>query len=305
MRVLVTGGAGFIGSHLVRALALRGAAVRVLDDFSSGSRERLASVARDIEILEGDIRDEAAAARATADVEAVFHLAAQVSVPRSVEAPAETADINVTGLATMLHAARAAGACRFVLASSCAVYGDGGEAVARSEDRPAHPASPYAASKLAGEAFVAAACRSGLPGLSLRYFNVYGPGQRPDSAYAAVVPAFRAALAAGRAPVLHGDGLQTRDFIHVSDVVRANLIALDAPAACLGRAFNVGTGQATTIMELALTLSGILRATVAPVHVEARAGDVRHSLASTALADQLLGFCAEVDLADGLRQLHE
>jgi nucleoside-diphosphate-sugar epimerase len=300
LRVLVTGGGGFIGSHLVRALLERGDSVRVLDDWSTGLRSRLQGLRGDLAVLDGDIRDEAAARAAVEGCDAVLHEAAQVSVAASVEAPRHAADVNVTGLATMLQAALGAGATRFVLASSCAVYGEP-RSEEQSEDDETAPASPYAASKLAGEAFVRAACREGLRGVSLRYFNVFGAGQRPDSAYAAVVPAFAQALREGRTLEIHGDGEQSRDLVHVGDVVRANLAALQAPDAALGRAFNVGTGRATSVNELARLMAGELAVPLKATHGAARAGDVRRSRASVRRAESELGFRASVGLAEGLR----
>ena len=296
MKVLVTGGGGFIGSHLVRALLARGDSVRVLDDWSTGLRSRLEGLTGDLDVLDGDIRDARAAERACDGAQGVLHEAAQVSVAASVDDPVTTADVNVTGLVTLL---RACGSRRFVLASSCAVYGEPAT-VRQAESDPVAPASPYAASKLAGEAFVRAACREGLRGVSLRYFNVYGAGQRPDSAYAAVVPAFFAALGSGLSPVIHGDGSQSRDLVHVDDVVRANLLALDAPEAALGRAFNVGTGRATSVLELARGIAGALGVTFTPTFAPARAGDVRASLADPSAAEAALGFRSRVGLPEGL-----
>lgn len=302
MRVLVTGGGGFIGSHLVHALLERGDGVRVLDDWSTGLRERLEPLSGDLEVIDGDIRDEAMVARACEGMNAVLHEAAQVSVVRSVEAPRETADINVTGLVTLLSAALTTGARAFVLASSCAVYGEPSAEI-QAESDSAAPASPYAASKLAGEAFVRAACREGLRGVSLRYFNVYGKGQRPDSAYAAVVPAFLSAYREGRRPVIHGDGTQSRDLVSVEDVVRANLAALEAPDAALGHAFNVGTGRATSVLELSRALAAVTGSSLEPEFGPSRPGDVRRSRADTRLAEKLLGFRARVELAEGLARM--
>jgi nucleoside-diphosphate-sugar epimerase len=302
VRVLVTGGGGFIGSHLVRALLARGDSVAVLDDWSTGLRSRLEGLSGDLEILDGDVRDARLAARACEGADGVLHEAAQVSVAVSVEDPVTTADVNVTGLVTLLGAALSAGARRFVLASSCAVYGEALSPRQSEADMPA-PASPYAASKLAGEAFVRAACRQGLRGVCLRYFNVYGAGQRPDSAYAAVVPAFFAALRAGRPPIIHGDGSQSRDLVAVGDVVRANLAALDAPDAAVGRAINVGTGRATSVLALAEGIAAALGVPLSPELGPPRPGDVRSSLADTSLAEELLGFRAETSLDEGLRAM--
>ena len=300
MRALVTGGAGFIGSHLVRALLARGDRVRVLDDFSSGTEARLASLGGSLDIIRGDVRDAASVARAVAGTDLVVHLAAQVSVPRSVVEPLFTADVNVLGTLRVLEACRAAGASRFVLASSCAVYGD--QPPPLRESALPMPLSPYAASKLAGESFVAAAAHGGLGAISLRFFNVYGAGQDAHSAYAAALPAFAAAVAAGRAPRLFGDGLQERDLIHVDEVVRAILLALEAPPEAVGHAFNVGTGRAITMLELARRVGEVLGQSVTPSHEPARSGDIRFSLADTTRARDLLGFEDRIDLVEGLRR---
>jgi UDP-glucose 4-epimerase len=300
MRVLVTGGAGFIGSHLVRALLARGDEVRVLDDLSSGRRERLADVLDRVDLRVGDVRDRLAVAAAVDGCRAVSHQAAIVSVPRSIADPLETVEVNLVGTARVLAAAIGAGAERFVLASSAAVYGDapGG---ARDEDDRLDPLSPYAVSKLAAEDLVALASRRhGLVGVSLRYFNVYGAGQAADSAYAAVVPRFAADVALGRPPIVHGDGEQTRDLCHVTDVARANLAALDAPAATAGEVFNVGVGRATSVNELAAALVRLSGRALAPRHDEPRPGDVRHSLAAVERARRALGFSALVSLEEGL-----
>ena len=300
MRVLVTGGAGFIGSHLVRALLARGDQVTVLDDLSTGRAENLAGLEQSIDFRRGDVRSADDVREAVARVDAILHQAAQVSVPRSVEEPVLTGDVNVLGTVRLLEAARHSGNVRFVLASSCAVYGDAPPPI--REDAQPRPVSPYAASKLAGEHFVAAAAHAGLRALSLRYFNVYGRGQDARSAYAAVVPAFAQALSEGRSPRIFGDGEQERDLCHVSDVVHANLLALEARPEAFGRAFNVGTGRAVTMNELARQIGGVLGRDIAPVHEPERAGDLRRSLADTALAREVLGFEAEIGLEDGLRR---
>lgn len=300
MRALVTGGAGFIGSHVVAALLAEGHSVRVLDDFSSGHEERLSPLAGPLEVLRGDVRDGEIVAKATESVNAVVHLAAQVSVPRSVAEPELTADVNVSGTVRVLEAGRRAHAGAFVLASSCAVYGDQPSPV--SESSLPRPNTAYAASKLAGEAFVAAFSEAGLPGVSLRFFNVYGSGQDANSAYAAALPAFVAAIGSGRPARLFGDGLQERDLVHVDDVVRAIGLALEVPTQARGRAFNVGTGQATTMLGLARLVGEILGRDMAPSHESARPGDLRFSRADVTLAREVLGFEARVDLAEGLRR---
>jgi UDP-glucose 4-epimerase len=302
VRVLVTGGAGFIGSHLVRALVAEGHAVRVLDDLSSGDAARLTPLGAAVDLLVADVRDAAACDAACRDVDAILHEAAEVSVPRSLEDPARTADVNVTGTVRLLEAARRHGVGRFVLASSCSVYGNPrGDAQAES-DTPA-PLSPYAASKLAGEQFVACFSHHGVPGLALRYFNVYGAGQRADSAYAAAMPAFLAALRRHERPVLFGDGRQARDFVHVDDVVSANLLALAAPDHALGRAFNVGTGRAVAMVDVARRLAEALGVEPAFSFGPPRAGDVLRSRADVRAATADLGFTARIDLDEGLRRM--
>lgn len=296
---LVTGGAGFIGSHLVHALLARGDRVRVLDDLSSGKRENLAEVARDVELVVGDVRDEAAVAAAVRGAAVVYHQAALPSVPRSIEEPARSFEVNVVGTHRLLLAARAAGARRLVLASSSSIYGDQPE-LPKHEAMAPRPCSPYAAQKLAGEQLGMACARSlGLEVVALRYFNVYGPRQDPASAYAAVVPAFAAALAAGQRPLIHGDGGQTRDFTFVEDVARANLLAGSVPGAS-GHAVNVAGGRRVSILEIFGEIARLVGSDLSPVHGPTRAGDVRDSLASVALAEQVLGWRPTTSLEDGL-----
>lgn len=298
MRALVTGGAGFIGSNLVDALVERGADVVVLDDLSTGFAENLNPAA---ELVEGNVADPDLVAKAVAGCEAVFHKAAHRAVFRSVERPLETDRVNVGGSLAVLVAARDAGVRRVVTASSSSVYG-GADQLPTPEDAPLLPRSPYAVSKLAGEHY----CRVfwelfGLETVALRYFNVYGPRQRPDSMYAAVVPLFIDALQTGRRPEVHGDGLQSRDFTFVGDAVAANLLALEAPSEdCAGRALNVAGGAAHTLMEVLAVLGEHLGVEPRPVHTDPRAGDVRHSFADIAAAERALGFRPEVGFPDGL-----
>lgn len=298
-RVLVTGGAGFIGSHLVRRLLDVGSRVAVLDNFSSGRRENLLDLLSDIELLEADIRDEDALRRAVRGRSAVFHLAAVVSVPQSVTDPATTHAVTVGGSVHLLCAARDAGAHRVVMASSSAVYGEN-EVSPKTEESAPSPTSPYGAAKLAMEGFGQAFAASyGLSVTSLRYFNVYGPRQDPAGQYAAVIPRFITALLSGRSPVIFGDGGQTRDFVHVHDVVQANLLAAVEETAA-GRVLNIAGGTPHSILALYETLRRITASAAEPIFAEVRPGDIRHSHASTALARDLLGFRPQVSLDKGL-----
>jgi nucleoside-diphosphate-sugar epimerase len=302
VKVLVTGGAGFIGSHLVRGLLDRGDEVVVLDDFSTGRRENLTGLEGPLRVVEADLQEPSALESAVAGCDGVLHHAAEISVPRSIQDPVRCTDLNVTGTVSALEAARRAGAMRFVLASSCAVYGDAGGGAPRAETDELRPISPYAASKLAAEQFVtAAALLHGMGAVSLRYFNVYGARQDPASPYAAVVPKFIEAHLAGRSPTIFGDGRQTRDFVHVADVVRANLLALEAPAQAAGRAINVGTGSSVDLLELAGSIGRLCGSGAAPDLQAERAGDLRHSRARVELAEELLGFKAANDLEAGLK----
>ncbi len=296
---LVTGGAGFIGSHLVDALVDAGATVRVLDDLSTGHRENLAHHAGSVELVEGDIRDPATCEQACRGMELVFHHAALGSVPASMADPAGAIAINVTGTANVFAAAQKAGVRRIVYASSSAVYGDCADVPAR-EDRRGAPLSPYAVSKWMNEelADVFARCY-GLTLVGLRYFNVYGRRQDPNGPYAAVIPKFFAAYTTGEAPSIFGDGTQTRDFIHVSDVVRANLLASTADIQG-AHALNIGAEAQTTVLELANTIRGLLGAIAPPKHVPARAGDIEHSRADIRRARELIGFEPGLSLTEGL-----
>jgi UDP-glucose 4-epimerase len=299
---LVTGGAGFIGSSIVRALLARGDAVRVLDNFSSGKRENLAGLARDVELVEGDVRAEADLARALAGVELVFHEAAIASVPRSLVDPVTNHDVNATATLKLLCAAKAAGVRRVVYAASSA-YGDE-PTLPKLESMPPAPLSPYAVSKLAGELYCQIfATAYGLETVSLRYFNVFGPRQDPASEYAAVIPRFITAALAGQGVTIYGDGEQSRDFCFIDNCVAANLLAGAAPAARVsGRVLNVACGAATSLNELVETLGTILGAPIAVTYEPARVGDVKHSRADIAEARARLGYEATTSFVDGLRR---
>ncbi len=298
MRALVTGGAGFIGSHLVDALVTRGDDVRVLDDFATGRRENLNGAA---ELVEGSVADEAAVARAVAGVEVVFHLGALGAVSRSVADPRASNAANVDGTLNVLTLGRDAGVRRVVFASSSSVYG-GAEQVPTPESVPLRPRSPYAVTKLTGDWYTRIFAELyDLETVVLRYFNVYGPRQRPDAAYAAVIPLFAAALVAGERPTVHGDGTQSRDFTYVTDVVAANLAAASAPAdAASGRAFNVAPGEGTNLLQLLDGLAQRIGVTPDPVFVDPRPGDVKISCADATAAREVLGWAPTVSIPAGL-----
>jgi nucleoside-diphosphate-sugar epimerase len=308
-RYLVTGGAGFIGSHLVGALLQQGGAVRVLDDFSGGKRENLerpvlSAAADRLEVLAGDIRDPQMVKEALDGVEVVFHEAAFVSVPESMERPSECFDVNIRGTWILLETARQAGVRRVVIASSAAVYGDS-EALPLSEQSASRPLSPYAATKMVGEIYATLYTRSlGLEITALRYFNVYGPRQRPDTQYAAAVPIFIRRLRDRAAPTVFGDGAQTRDLIFVGDVVRANLLAADHPAAA-GQVFNVCTGRSTRILDLLDSLYALMPGAPPPIFTQKRAGDIGASVGDPAKAESVIGFSARSSLAEGLKETIE
>lgn len=303
-RAAVTGGAGFIGSHLVDHLVQLGHDVAVLDNFSSGRRDNLAQSLGHIRLIEGDVRDEEAVRQALHGCRVVFHLAAVVSVPQSVEDPVTTHDVTVGGSVRVLTAARELGVERVIMASSSAVYGEN-EITPKTESLAASPTSPYGAAKLAMEGFGQAFAASyGLHVTSLRYFNVYGARQDPSSQYAAVVPRFIDALLSGSRPVIYGDGSQTRDFIHVDDVVRANLRAASSPAGA-GEVFNIAGGSPHTVLGLCNLLCAITGSAAAPVFEEPRPGDILHSHADIGRASTILGFQPRVDLQEGLTRTVE
>ncbi len=311
-RWLVTGGAGFIGSHLVQALLREGQRVRVLDSFATGGLDNLEAVRRHLpegswdrlELVIGDIRDSRRCKLAVRNVDFVLHQAAFVSVPASIEHPDEAHSVNVTGSVNLLLACREAEVRRVVVASSAAVYGEQQDLPLR-ENVPCTPLSPYAASKAAAEAYVGAFHRAyGLPAVALRYFNVVGP--RQSAAYAAVVPTWLRAMADGRAPTIFGDGRTTRDFCAVDNVVRANLLAALAPADALGRAYNIAAGRQTQLLDLVemlqgkLSRLGLARGLPQPTFAPARPGDIRRSHADITLAREALGYAPQVGLDQAL-----
>jgi len=300
---LVTGGAGFIGSNLVRELLGRGFAVRVLDNLSTGRRENLDEVADDVEVLEGDVRHLATVGRAVDGVSRVFHEAAIPSVARSVAAPFASHEANATGTLNVLIAARDAEVARVVYASSSSVYGNA-DRLPVSEDVTPHPISPYAVSKLAGEHYLGAFHASyALPTVSLRYFNVFGPRQDPASEYAAVVPRFVTAAVAGRPVTIYGDGEQSRDFTFVGDVVQANLLASEAPEAAWGRAFNVAYEERHSVKELLGEIRSLVPGVEQPEpeFVPPRPGEIRDSQADITAAREVLGYRPKFSFSEGLR----
>jgi UDP-glucose 4-epimerase len=300
--ILVTGGAGFIGSHLVEALVADGRRVRVVDNLSTGRLANLAHLGSRYEWVEGDLADFDTARRAAEGVEVVFHQAAIPSVPRSVAEPLASHASGPTATLHVLEAARQAGARRVVFAASSSAYGDTDELPKRESMSPA-PLSPYAAGKLAGEMYVHAYARTmGLDAVSLRYFNVFGPRQDPSSPYSGVISLFARALIEGRRPTIYGDGLQTRDFTYVTDAVAANLAAMKSPGPLAGAVFNVGTGRRVSLLDLVTSLNRLLGTAVEPEFAPARAGDVRDSLASLDRIRDTLGYAPSVPFEEGLHR---
>ncbi|MCS7306847.1 MAG: SDR family oxidoreductase [Thermoguttaceae bacterium] len=298
---LVTGGAGFIGSHLVERLVQQGATVRVVDNLSTGRRENLAGVWDKIQWFQGDVCDQALMREVVQGVDCIFHQAALASVPRSLEAPLETHAACATGTLTVLEAARRAGVRRVVYAASSSAYGNRPTSPKQETDLP-EPISPYGAAKLAGEYYCQAFTAAfGLETVVLRYFNVFGPRQDPDSPYSAVIPIFITALLRGRQPVIYGDGRQSRDFVYVDNVVEANLLAAHSPKA-VGQVLNIGSGQATDLLTLLAVLGRLLQVEVQPKFAPPRPGDVRESLADISLAQRLLGYQPRIDFEEGLRR---
>jgi len=300
MKYLVTGGAGFIGSNIVRRLLAEGHTVRILDNFSSGRRENLADILGKIELIEGDIRDYWTVVRAVRVIDCVLHQAALPSVPRSVENPLTSNAVNIDGTLNLLEASRQAGVKRFVTASSSSVYGETEELPKRESMVPS-PLSPYAISKLTNEYY----CRVywqlyRFPTVALRYFNIFGPHQDPKSEYAAVVPRFITAFQANRPPTVYGDGEQSRDFTYIDNCVQANLLAATADS-MVGQAFNVGCGAQFTLNQLLDYLRKIMGTKIQAVYEPPRSGDIRHSYAAI---DQIkrFGYVPSVDFVEGLKR---
>lgn len=298
---LVTGGAGFIGSHICEALVRRGDRVRVLDNLSTGHLSNMDSFRDAIDFIEGDLTDIETVRRVVEGVDGVFHEAALASVPRSVKAPLDTNAACVTGTLTLLDESRKAGVKRLVYAASSSAYGDQPTSSKRETDLPL-PISPYGAAKLAGEYYCRAfAATYGFETVCLRYFNVFGPRQDPDSPYSAVIPLFITAMLSGRRPVIYGDGLQSRDFTYVENVVHANLLAMDAEGVS-GRMFNCANGVNTSLLRLLAVLNELLGTGIEPIHEAPRTGDVRESLADITQARMMLGYETQVGFDEGLKR---
>lgn len=303
-RILVTGGAGFIGSHLVEELVRRGDHVRVLDNFSAGKRENLEPWSKQIEVQEGDVRNPFDCIRATRDIDIVFHEAAVASVPRSVSDPWGTNQINLDGTLQMLLASRENRVRRLVLASSSAIYGDA-PGLPKLETMLPCPISPYALHKLGSEYHCQLFTRLyGVETVALRYFNVFGPRQDPKSEYAAVIPKFITRMLGGQAPTINGDGKQTRDFIYIKDVVSANLRAAEASEA-VGQVINVARGESSDLLDLVKTLNSVIGSSFTPLFAPAQSGDVRDSRASIERMKTCLSFTPAHSFADGLAQTVE
>jgi nucleoside-diphosphate-sugar epimerase len=300
---LITGGAGFIGSHIAEALLERGGKVRVFDNLSSGHLENLAAFKDRVEFVKGDVRDAIALSQAMKGVRYVYHEAALVSVFDSVERPLDNNDINITGTLNVLRAAKAAGAQRLLIASSAANYGNN-PALPKREDMLPEPESPYAIGKIVGEYYLRIfSSLYGLETVSLRYFNVFGPRQDPRSMYSGVISKFTDVLAKGQTPTIFGDGGQTRDFVFVKDVVQANILAMHSDKVGKGEVFNVGTGRKASLLDLLDALCDAFGVKVQPVFKEARAGDIRHSLSDITKIRTTLGYEPKYTLHQGLKEL--
>ncbi|MBU0568973.1 SDR family oxidoreductase [bacterium] len=304
MKYLITGGAGFIGSNIAEKLVKEGEDVRILDNFSTGRRENIAPLLDKIKLIEGDLRDLPAVKEAVKGIDYILHQGAIPSVPRSIASPIESNEANANGTLNLLVAARDEGVKRVVYASSSSVYGDTPELPKREDMRP-NPLSPYAVAKLAGEYYCQVFFKIyGLETVCLRYFNVFGPRQDPTSQYAAVVPKFITAILCGKSPTIYGDGLQSRDFTYIENVIKANLLAAQSPEAP-GKVYNMACQKRFTLLELIDVLNEILGTKIEPVHADPKPGDVKHSLADITRAKNELGFKVEVDFKEGLKRTIE
>ena len=302
MRALVTGGAGFIGSHIAQRMVEAGHEVVVLDNFFSGSRANIEAIGRDVRVVEGDVRNLATVEECAAGCDVVFHEAAIVSVPYSVENPQESHDVNIQGTLNVLQAARTAGTRRVVFASSAAIYGEE-PTLPKTEAMRPEPMSPYGVEKLTGEHYLATWSKLfGIETVALRYFNVFGPRQDPKSAYSGVISIFVDRILAGKPITFFGDGSQSRDFVFVANVVDANILAATREGAS-GKAFNVACGKRTTLLELATLIERAADRTVTRSFAESRAGDIKDSVADITRAQTELGYAPGVDVEDGLKQL--
>lgn len=301
MHVLVTGGAGFIGSNIVEELLLQGHSVRVLDNFATGLRANIAPFTDDIELIEGDVQSYERVHNAVRGVEVVLHQGALPSVPRSIQDPLTTNAVNITGTLNVLLASRDSDVRRVVYASSSSVYGES-ETLPKHEGMALEPLAPYAVAKLSGEYYCQAFARVyPIETVCLRYFNVFGPRQDPTSQYSAVIPNFIGKMLAGRQPTIHGDGTQSRDFTYVANIVDANIRAATAEDVC-GEVFNVACGSAATLNQLVDELNTIIGTNIAPVYAERRLGDIRHSLADISKAKKMFDYEPTVGFSEGLRR---
>jgi len=304
-RILVTGGAGFIGSNLVHALLKRGDEVVVLDNFSTGRRENIASVLNDITLIEGSLANPEDVHRALDGVDGVLHQGALPSVPKSLERPLDTNMANIVGSLTLLEGCRQKGVQRLVYAASSSAYGDH-DASIKTETLEVRPKSPYAVQKLCGEFYASVySDLFGLRTVALRYFNVFGPRQNPKSQYAAVVPAFVTRMLRGESPIVYGTGQQSRDFTFIENVIEANLSALNAPDEACGETVNIGCGGSITLLELIASINETLGSQIEPIFEPERAGDVMHSRADIAKANRLLGYDPQISVQDGLARTIE
>lgn len=301
---LVTGGAGFIGSNIVRTLVAAGEKVRVFDDFSTGKRDNLAGL-YEVEIVEGSLNNQVAVSEALADIKYVLHQGAIPSVPRSIADPLASNEANVSGTLNLLAEAKKAGIQKFVFAASSSAYGNT-EVLPKQETMPGNPLSPYAVSKYAGELYARVfADIYGLQTVSLRYFNIFGPYQDPASEYAAVIPKFIKSMLKGKAPVIFGDGEQSRDFTYIDNAVAANLLACKSDQVGRGEVINIACGKSFTLNQLVEEVNNILGTSIKPTYAEHKPGDVKHSMADITQAQELLGYKVIVDFKEGLKRTVE